>query len=41
MSMRYNTQVFSQITKNDWGLAVAYLDEALCYKFEGRGFDSR
>jgi hypothetical protein len=23
------------------GHAVAYLDEALCYKTEGRGFDSR
>jgi hypothetical protein len=24
-----------------WGHAVAYLVETLCYKPEGRGFDSR
>jgi len=27
--------------RNEWGHAVAQLVEALCYKSEGRGFDSR
>jgi hypothetical protein len=28
-------------THTDWGYAVAQLVEALCYKPEGRGFNSR
>jgi hypothetical protein len=32
------TQIFIYLL---WGYAVAYLVEALCYKPDGRGFDSR
>ena len=32
---------FNNLSKINWGHAVAYLVEALRYKSEGRGFDSR
>ena len=40
-SVRATGEEFSQTALHNWGHAVAQLVEALRYKSEGRGFDSR
>ena len=40
-SIKKNLVLFSVMTIEKWGYAVAQLVEALRYKPEGRGFDSR
>jgi hypothetical protein len=39
--LRYTSTILDLGTRRRVGHAVAQLVEALCYKSEGRGFDSR